>query len=106
MKFSEQVRFALIGMTAPRQRPVTFAMLATITVICATWISVSGLMDGAERVSESRVDSRPLARRILLGDEDLTPLLPSQVDLLEAQVRNELATGLNLFLPLKCWTGH
>ncbi|MCA9068043.1 MAG: FtsX-like permease family protein [Planctomycetaceae bacterium] len=101
MKVSEQVRLALAGMIAPRQRSITIAMVATITVLCATWIAVSGLMDGAERVSEYRVDRRPLSRRILLGDEDLKPLLPSQIDLLEQQVRGELGDRLEFVSPFR-----
>lgn len=99
MECAEQIRLAYRGMTAPRQRPVTWAMVVTVAALCATWIAISGLMDGAERVSRYRIDSRPLARRILLGDEDLTPLLPSQVDQLETKVRAQLGDRLEFVSP-------
>lgn len=101
MKFSEQRRLAWTNLTAPRQRPVTFAMVIAIVIPCATWVAVSGLMDGAERVSKYRIESRGLARRILLGDEYLKALSPSEVDLLEQKVRDEMGDQLEFVSPFK-----
>ena len=59
-------------------RWITLFIVMTISLVFAAWFLTTGLLNGGELVSEHRLKSRPLARRLLLGDEN-TELQPEYI---------------------------
>ncbi|MEO2036766.1 MAG: hypothetical protein ABGZ35_32225, partial [Planctomycetaceae bacterium] len=68
------------------RKSVSGAICLTLALVCAAGSLTWGLLDGAERVSDHRLRSRPLSRRLLLGHET-TDLTDANVEELSGKIQ-------------------
>lgn len=97
LPWSVAKRVALSGLVCdPHHCGVTALIVLTLGLVCAAWFLTAGLMNGGERVSEYRLKSRPLARRLMLGN-DSTDLAQDHIFAISESLQK--ATSVDVISP-------